>query len=56
MIFDRVKILEGASVIHSIVDADSVIGKGATVGREDYLAPITVINKSSQVNDGDKIV
>ena len=56
VIFDRVKILEGASVIHSIVDADSVIGKGATVGREDYLAPITVINKSSQVNDGDKIV
>ena len=56
VIFDRVKILEGASVIHSIVDADSVIGKGATVGREDYLAPITVINKSAQVNDGDKIV
>ncbi len=56
VIFDRVKILEGASIIHSIIDSDSIIGKGATVGSDDYLAPITVINKKAHINDGDKIV
>ena len=56
VIFDRVKILEGASIIHSIVDSDSVIGKGATIGQERSQATITVINKSSHVNDGDIIV
>lgn len=55
VIFDHVNILEGATVIHSIIDSNSVIGCGAVIGNDTMSGEITVINKNSQIPDGTKI-
>ena len=56
VIFDHVKIMEGARVVHSIVDSDTVIGCGAEVGSENYSDPITVVEKNSDISNGEKFV
>ncbi len=55
VIFDHVKILEGATVIHSIIDSNSVIGCGAVIGDDTLSGEITVVNKNSEIPDGAKI-
>lgn len=55
VIFDHVKILEGASVTHAIVDSGTVIGRGACVGSDDISSQITVISKMEEIEDGIKI-
>ncbi len=55
VIFDHVKILEGARVVHAIIDSGTVVGCGAQVGSEDYSTPITVVEKNSDIPNGEKL-
>lgn len=54
VIYDHVKILEGATVIHSIVDSNSVIGRGTVIGSDEIAGDITVVGKNSIIPDGIK--
>ncbi len=54
VIFDHTEIQEGARVFRSIVDSNSRILCGATVGCEEYSAPITVVGKGALIPCGEK--